>query len=112
MAATAAPAGVERVIRVALATYTTPDRRAVHGIMGETVLIHPDTAERFDELNQPPSFVPLVDKTPNMIDAREPTAVEERISGGFGNQPLTIEAQAAILAGEERLNRQQDAPEA
>ncbi|MFE2998670.1 hypothetical protein ACFXG4_27165 [Nocardia sp. NPDC059246] len=97
------PPGVERVIRLASATYITPERRAVHGSMGETVLVHPDHVARFDELNVPPSFVAVVDKTPNIIDARQPTAVEARIAQGFGNgnQPLTIEARAQILAAEE-----------
>lgn len=96
-----AVAGVERVIRVALHTYVNPDRRAVHGRMGETVLVHPDHVDRFDELNRPPSFQDIVDNTPNIVDVRKPTLVEERIMQGFGKDPVTVDAQAQILAAEE-----------
>lgn len=100
-AAEKTPAGVERVIRVASATYVNPERRAVHGRMGETVLVHPDFVQRWDELNTPPTYAELVDTTPNIVDVRQPTQTEQRIMQGFGNQPVTVEAQARILAAEE-----------
>lgn len=94
------PAGEERVIKVAIAAYVDPTRRAVSGKMGETVRVHPDFVERFDELNRPPSLKGLVDNTPNIVDVRKPTAVEQRVMEGFGNQPITVEAQQRIMAGE------------
>lgn len=100
-AAAQTPTGVERVVRVAMHTYVTPERRSVHALMGETVLVHPDFVDRFDELNKPTPFQEIVDNTPNIVDVRQPTPVEQRISMGFGNQPLTVEAQAQIMAAEE-----------
>lgn len=100
-AASATPAGVERVIRVASATYVNPERRAVHGRMGEKVMVHPEFVKRWDELNTPPTFAEIVDPTPNIVDVRQPTATEQRIMQGFGSQPVTVEAQAQILAAEE-----------
>ncbi|WP_067891215.1 hypothetical protein [Nocardia vaccinii] len=96
-----AATGVKRVINVAIHTYVNPERRAVHGRMGETVMVHPEHVDRFDELNQPPSFQEIVDNSPNIVDVRAPTQVEQRIMQGFGTQPVTVEAQAQILAAEE-----------
>lgn len=97
--------GVARTVEVALASYTTPAGASNYGLMGWTVQVHPDDVERFDRLNVAPTFASL-DEGPNMVDVRrEPTAVERRVAQGFGNDPITAEAQNIVLAAAERAAR-------
>lgn len=104
-AATKAVQGVARTVNVALASYTMVNGNPAYGFMGKTVLVHPDTVDRFDELNRAPRFTPDPEAERGGhvdVNRRPPTAAEQRIVDGFGNGAITVDAQNMALADAER----------
>jgi len=100
---TAAQDCAERVVKIGLATYRNEHNRTTYAQMHATVRIHPDDVEHFDRLNHPPKIGAILDPMPGIEDVRrEPTAAERRIMEGFGERPITHEAQLIALAAAEQ----------
>jgi hypothetical protein len=66
----------DRVVKLALASYVDDNGLPRYGLQGETVTVHPDHVDRFDEFN--------VDMGPPFDPQREPV---DLVAGGGGERP-------------------------
>lgn len=104
--------GISRTVEVGLATFTTPTGAQAYGLMGQSVLVSADDVERFDKYNKPISMTTVVDEGPSVVDVRRgPTLPEKVVMGGFGNEPITAQAQnIAIAAAQRQADQEAAAP--